>query len=72
MATGHYARTSQEDEEVFQQTHKPSPEFVFRDRFEIRNSESLCNVHSNIVTIPSSYTITFKKISLEECNPVRL
>lgn len=37
MATGHYARTSQEDEEVFQQTHTPPPTSLFRDRFEIRN-----------------------------------
>lgn len=44
MATGHYARTSQENEEVFQQTSKPALEFLFRDRLEIRNRESLCNV----------------------------
>uniref|UniRef100_G3Q5J0 Mitochondrial tRNA-specific 2-thiouridylase 1 n=1 Tax=Gasterosteus aculeatus aculeatus TaxID=481459 RepID=G3Q5J0_GASAC len=37
MATGHYARTSQEDEEVFQQTHLAPPTTLFRDRFEIRN-----------------------------------
>ncbi|CDQ84681.1 unnamed protein product [Oncorhynchus mykiss] len=38
MATGHYARTSQEDEDVFQQSHvAPPPKHVFRDRFEIRN-----------------------------------
>ncbi|XP_070290838.1 mitochondrial tRNA-specific 2-thiouridylase 1 isoform X2 [Salvelinus sp. IW2-2015] len=38
MATGHYARTSQEDEDVFQQSHvSPPPQHVFRDRFEIRN-----------------------------------
>ncbi|XP_041724700.2 mitochondrial tRNA-specific 2-thiouridylase 1-like isoform X1 [Coregonus clupeaformis] len=38
MATGHYARTSQEDEDVFQQRHvAPPPQHVFRDRFEIRN-----------------------------------
>ncbi|XP_042600716.1 mitochondrial tRNA-specific 2-thiouridylase 1 isoform X1 [Cyprinus carpio] len=36
MATGHYARTSQEDEEVFQQKHVPPPRTLFRDRFEIR------------------------------------
>ncbi|KAL1276049.1 hypothetical protein QQF64_035672 [Cirrhinus molitorella] len=36
MATGHYARTSQEDEEVFQQKHVPHPRTLFRDRFEIR------------------------------------
>ncbi|XP_026081247.1 mitochondrial tRNA-specific 2-thiouridylase 1 [Carassius auratus] len=36
MATGHYARTSQEDEEVFQQKHVPPPRSLFRDRFEIR------------------------------------
>lgn len=38
MATGHYARTSQEDEEVFEQTHTPPlSATLFRDRFEIRN-----------------------------------
>ncbi|XP_056133578.1 mitochondrial tRNA-specific 2-thiouridylase 1 [Lampris incognitus] len=37
VATGHYARTSQEDEEVFQQKHKPTSHSLFRDRFEIRN-----------------------------------
>ncbi|XP_074482174.1 mitochondrial tRNA-specific 2-thiouridylase 1 [Sebastes fasciatus] len=37
MATGHYARTSQEDEEVFQQTHVAPSSSLFRDRFEIRN-----------------------------------
>ncbi|XP_058481146.1 mitochondrial tRNA-specific 2-thiouridylase 1 [Solea solea] len=37
MATGHYARTSQEDEEVFQHTHAVSSTTPFRDRFEIRN-----------------------------------
>ncbi|XP_067247234.1 mitochondrial tRNA-specific 2-thiouridylase 1 [Chanodichthys erythropterus] len=36
MATGHYARTSQEDEDVFQQKHVPAPRTLFRDRFEIR------------------------------------
>lgn len=44
MATGHYARTSQEDDEVFQQSRKPIPEFLFRDRFEIRNCEFMCDV----------------------------
>ncbi|XP_076010581.1 mitochondrial tRNA-specific 2-thiouridylase 1 [Genypterus blacodes] len=37
MATGHYARTSQEDEEVFQQKHAAPSTRLFRDRFEIRN-----------------------------------
>lgn len=37
VATGHYARTSQEDEEVFHQKHKASPVTLFRDRFETRN-----------------------------------
>lgn len=41
MATGHYARTFQEDEEVFQQTHEPAPEFRFRDQFESRNAVRL-------------------------------
>uniref|UniRef100_A0A6Q2YZA1 Mitochondrial tRNA-specific 2-thiouridylase 1 n=1 Tax=Esox lucius TaxID=8010 RepID=A0A6Q2YZA1_ESOLU len=38
IATGHYARTSQEDDDVFQQRLvAPTPKHVFRDRFEIRN-----------------------------------
>ncbi|TNN70481.1 Mitochondrial tRNA-specific 2-thiouridylase 1 [Liparis tanakae] len=42
MATGHYAMTSQEDEEVFQQTSTAPPSStLFRDRFEIRNPARL-------------------------------
>lgn len=41
MATGHYARTSQEDDEVFQQQHKPTRSMTFRNRFEVRNSVRL-------------------------------
>lgn len=37
MATGHYARTSQEDEELFQQRRVAPPTTLFRDRFEIRS-----------------------------------
>uniref|UniRef100_A0A8C5I3R5 Mitochondrial tRNA-specific 2-thiouridylase 1 n=1 Tax=Gouania willdenowi TaxID=441366 RepID=A0A8C5I3R5_GOUWI len=36
MATGHYARTSLEDEEVFRQRRAAPPVTLFRDRFEIR------------------------------------
>ncbi|XP_037551602.1 mitochondrial tRNA-specific 2-thiouridylase 1 [Nematolebias whitei] len=42
MATGHYARTSQEDEDVFQQSYSPPPAALFRDRLEIRNHVKLC------------------------------
>ncbi|XP_019507242.1 PREDICTED: mitochondrial tRNA-specific 2-thiouridylase 1 isoform X2 [Hipposideros armiger] len=41
VATGHYARTSQEDEEVFQQKHIKRPEGLFRNRFEVRNAVKL-------------------------------
>lgn len=42
MATGHYARTSQEDEETFQQTHKPGkPQLGFRDCLESRKAVRL-------------------------------
>ncbi|KAI7791612.1 mitochondrial tRNA-specific 2-thiouridylase 1 [Triplophysa rosa] len=41
MATGHYARTSQEDEEVFQQKYTPPRRTLFRDRFEIRKAVRL-------------------------------
>ncbi|KAL3048450.1 hypothetical protein OYC64_007089 [Pagothenia borchgrevinki] len=37
MATGHYARTSQEDDEVFEQKTTAPQTTLFRDRFEIRN-----------------------------------
>ncbi|KAF6730878.1 Mitochondrial tRNA-specific 2-thiouridylase 1 [Oryzias melastigma] len=37
MATGHYARTSQEDDEVFQQSHVAPPTTLFRDRFQMKN-----------------------------------
>lgn len=41
IATGHYARTSLEDEEVFQQKHIKRPQRLFRNRFEVRNSKWL-------------------------------
>ncbi|XP_066580035.1 mitochondrial tRNA-specific 2-thiouridylase 1 isoform X1 [Amia ocellicauda] len=41
IATGHYARTSQEDEDVFQQRHVARPQTLFRDRFAIRNPVKL-------------------------------
>ncbi|XP_008153638.2 mitochondrial tRNA-specific 2-thiouridylase 1 [Eptesicus fuscus] len=41
VATGHYARTSLEDEEVFQQKHVKRPEGLFRNRFEVRNAVKL-------------------------------
>ncbi|KAM7114546.1 mitochondrial tRNA-specific 2-thiouridylase 1 isoform 2-T2 [Molossus nigricans] len=41
VATGHYARTSLEDEEVFQQKHIKRPEGLFRNRFEVRNAVKL-------------------------------
>uniref|UniRef100_A0A8D0LBA1 Mitochondrial tRNA-specific 2-thiouridylase 1 n=1 Tax=Sphenodon punctatus TaxID=8508 RepID=A0A8D0LBA1_SPHPU len=41
IATGHYARTSLEDEEVFQQKHIQRPQGLFRNRFEVRNAVKL-------------------------------
>ncbi|XP_004478053.2 mitochondrial tRNA-specific 2-thiouridylase 1 isoform X2 [Dasypus novemcinctus] len=41
VATGHYARTSLEDEEVFQQKHVRRPQGLFRNRFEVRNAVKL-------------------------------
>ncbi|XP_013014129.1 mitochondrial tRNA-specific 2-thiouridylase 1 isoform X3 [Cavia porcellus] len=41
VATGHYARTSLEDEEVFQQKHVKRPEGLFQNRFEVRNPVKL-------------------------------
>lgn len=39
IATGHYARTSQEDEDVFQQAPAAPPTTLFRNRFESRNGK---------------------------------
>ncbi|NXA51365.1 MTU1 thiouridylase, partial [Nothocercus julius] len=41
IATGHYARTSLEEEEVFQQKHIKRPQGLFRNRFEVRNTVKL-------------------------------
>ncbi|XP_054999153.1 mitochondrial tRNA-specific 2-thiouridylase 1 isoform X1 [Sorex araneus] len=41
VATGHYARTSLEDAEVFQQKHVRRPGGLFRNRFEVRNAVKL-------------------------------
>ncbi|XP_069485333.1 mitochondrial tRNA-specific 2-thiouridylase 1 isoform X2 [Ambystoma mexicanum] len=41
VATGHYARTSQDDEDVFQQKHCKRPVGLFRNRFEVRNAVRL-------------------------------
>ncbi|KAM9705324.1 mitochondrial tRNA-specific 2-thiouridylase 1 [Menidia menidia] len=41
MATGHYARTSLEDEEVFRQARVAPSRTLFRDRFESRNPARL-------------------------------
>lgn len=48
MATGHYARTSLEDEEVFQQKHIKRPEGLFRNRFEVRNGEYTCQARAEL------------------------
>lgn len=78
MATGHYARTSQEDEEVFQQSHIVRPSIRFRDRFEKRNctydpSSSLSNLSSeSVVTVASSCVCVFFMLSGEvaqSCRP---
>lgn len=39
VATGHYARTSLEDDEVFQQKHIKRPQGLFRNRFEVRHGK---------------------------------
>ncbi|XP_063164023.1 mitochondrial tRNA-specific 2-thiouridylase 1 isoform X1 [Candoia aspera] len=41
IATGHYARTSLEDNEVFQQKYTQRPPGLFRNRFEVRNAVKL-------------------------------
>ncbi|MBN3291213.1 MTU1 thiouridylase, partial [Polypterus senegalus] len=41
IATGHYARTSQDDEEVFKQPYMSKSQTLFRNRFEVRNSVRL-------------------------------
>ncbi|KAG9490075.1 mitochondrial tRNA-specific 2-thiouridylase 1 isoform X1 [Eleutherodactylus coqui] len=37
IATGHYSRTSHEDEEIFQHQYSRGPQTLFRNRFEKRN-----------------------------------
>nr|XP_014347770.1 PREDICTED: mitochondrial tRNA-specific 2-thiouridylase 1 isoform X2 [Latimeria chalumnae] len=41
MATGHYARTSQEDEEAFEHQFIKTPQGLFRNRFEVRKGVKL-------------------------------
>ncbi|KAM4677728.1 mitochondrial tRNA-specific 2-thiouridylase 1 [Discoglossus pictus] len=41
IATGHYARTSLEDEEVFQQKYIKDQQSLFRNRFDVRNDVKL-------------------------------
>ncbi|XP_077329638.1 mitochondrial tRNA-specific 2-thiouridylase 1 isoform X2 [Lithobates pipiens] len=41
IATGHYARISHEDEEIFQHPFIKSPQSLFRNRFEVRNDVKL-------------------------------
>lgn len=67
MATGHYARTSQEDDEVFEQAHTAPPTTLFRDRFEIRNRK--CDFHfiplmSLILTLISTIFVSVSELCL--------
>ncbi|XP_063302849.1 mitochondrial tRNA-specific 2-thiouridylase 1 isoform X2 [Pelobates fuscus] len=48
IATGHYARTSQDDEEAFQQKYIPNPPSLFRNRFEVRNDVRLLQAADRI------------------------
>ncbi|KAG8439893.1 hypothetical protein GDO86_005889 [Hymenochirus boettgeri] len=48
IATGHYARTSLEDKEVFQQKYMKTPQSLFRNRFEIRNDVKLLQAADQI------------------------
>ncbi|KAM8974156.1 mitochondrial tRNA-specific 2-thiouridylase 1 [Pelodytes ibericus] len=48
IATGHYARTSQEDEEVFQQKYIKNHTSLFRNRFEVRNDVKLLQAADRI------------------------
>ncbi|XP_040199565.1 mitochondrial tRNA-specific 2-thiouridylase 1 [Rana temporaria] len=41
IATGHYARISHEDEEIFKHPFIKSPQSLFRNRFEVRNDVKL-------------------------------
>ncbi|KAM5172952.1 mitochondrial tRNA-specific 2-thiouridylase 1 [Mantella aurantiaca] len=41
IATGHYARTSHEDEEIFQRPLIKNPKSLFRNRFEVRDDVKL-------------------------------
>jgi hypothetical protein len=59
MATGHYARTSQEDEEVFRQKNVAPLTGRFKDRFEVRNRTS--------PPITSAHTMTSSSSSSSGC-----
>ncbi|KAH0616521.1 hypothetical protein JD844_027684 [Phrynosoma platyrhinos] len=48
MATGHYARTSLDDNEVFQQKYIQRPQGLFRNRFEKRNTVKLLQAADHI------------------------
>ncbi|CAH2278258.1 mitochondrial tRNA-specific 2-thiouridylase 1 isoform X1 [Pelobates cultripes] len=48
IATGHYARTSQDEEEAFQQKYIPNPPSLFRNRFEVRNDVRLLQAADRI------------------------
>ncbi|XP_019399062.1 PREDICTED: mitochondrial tRNA-specific 2-thiouridylase 1 [Crocodylus porosus] len=48
VATGHYARSSLEEEEVFQQKYISRPQGLFRNRFEVRNAVKLLRGADNM------------------------
>ncbi|KYO38592.1 mitochondrial tRNA-specific 2-thiouridylase 1 [Alligator mississippiensis] len=48
VATGHYARSSLEEEEVFQQKYISRPQGLFRNRFEVRNAVKLLRGADNL------------------------
>lgn len=54
VATGHYARTSLEDEEVFEQKHTKKLDGLFRNRFEVRNRKFACVVRT-VTSVSTGY-----------------
>uniref|UniRef100_A0A6J0TYF7 Mitochondrial tRNA-specific 2-thiouridylase 1 n=1 Tax=Pogona vitticeps TaxID=103695 RepID=A0A6J0TYF7_9SAUR len=61
IATGHYARTSLEDSEVFQQKYIQKPQGLFRNRFEVRNTVKLLRAADRI----KDQTLFLSQISQE-------
>ncbi|KAJ7396957.1 hypothetical protein BTVI_139586 [Pitangus sulphuratus] len=68
IATGHYARTSLEDEEVFQHKHVKRPQKLFRNRFEVRNSWFLYTIgqRARLAGLQEAWFVVDKDVSTRD------